>query len=127
MKKIQGSKTFVTTIRTKGNSALVQYVDDGVLTRKYVPAAKVFSDGLVADDVLEQGIQYGYPWEELSLAFDMQKFTNELRNADVWTVEDMLRTPQKLHSALNAAFADNIRNILEFAKQEKKGVKQNDK
>ena len=126
MKKIQGSKIFVTTIRTKGNSALVQYVDDGVLTRKYVPAAKV-SDGLVSDDVLEQGIQYGYPWGEISLVFNMQKFTNELRNADVWTVDDMLRTPQKLHSALNAAFADNIRNILEFAKQEKKGVKQNDK
>ena len=120
-KKIQGAKTPVTILRQKDNSTLVQYVDDGVLTRKFVPTAKV-SDNLVPDEVLEQGISYGYPWEEIELKFDVQKFANELRNIDVWTVEDALKNPQKLWSALRAAMADNLSTILVTAMNEKKGV-----
>jgi len=122
MKKIQGSKTFVTTIRTKGNSALVQYVDDGVLTRKYVPAAKV-SDGLVPDEVLEQGIAYGYPWEEVELEFDSHQLADEMHQVDLWTVEEVLRNPQKVQAALNAILANGLSKILDIARNEKKGVK----
>jgi len=122
MKKMQGSKTPVTIIRQKDNSTLVQYVDDGVLTRKYVPTAKVI-DGFVPDEVLEQGISYGYPWEEIELKFDSRQLADEMHQVDLWTVEDVLRSPQKVQAALNAILANGLSKILDIARNEKKGVK----
>lgn len=116
-----GAKTQVTIVRTKDSSTLVEYVEDGVLSRKYVPTAEV-KDSIVADEILSRGIPYGYPWEDVELKFNMPKFANELHNVGVWTVEDMLKNPQKLSAALHAAFAENLSNILEVARNEKKGV-----
>lgn len=119
-----GAKTQVTIVRTKDSSTLVEYVEDGVLSRKYVPTAAV-NGSLVADEVLSRGIPYSYPWEDVELKFNMSKFANELHNVGVWTVDDMLKNPQKLSAALHAAFAENLSNILEIARNEKKGVTHN--
>jgi hypothetical protein len=120
MKKIQGRKTLVTIIRQTGGSSLVQYVENDVLTRCIVPSVQVV-DGMVADQVLAAGIPYGYPWGDISLTFDMHKFVNELHQIDIWTAEDLLKSPQKVWSALRAALADNLNNVLEIARNEHKG------
>jgi hypothetical protein len=119
-----GAKTPVTIIRTKESSTLVQYVEDGVLSRKYVPTVEVV-DSMVADEILARGIPYGYTWEDVELKFDMLKFVNELHNSDAWTIDDVLKSPQKLWSALRAALADSLSNILDVARKEKKGVVKN--
>lgn len=123
-KKIQGEKTIVTIVNSKGDSTLVQFVSSGVLSRKFVPTHLVV-DNMVDDQVLARGIPYGYPWDDIEMKFDNAKFANELHNLDVWTVEDALKSPQKLWSALRAALADNLSTILETAKIEKKGVNRN--
>lgn len=120
MEKIQGNKTLVTIIRTSGKSALVQYVAGGELSRKFIPSSEVVGN-FVSDDVLEYGIQYGFPWGDIELKFDTACFANEMRNLDLWTVQDVMRSPQKLWSALRAALSDNLSNILEIAKNETKG------
>ena len=124
MKKTLSELTIVTIIRKKGNSILVQYVEEEILTRKFVPAEEV--DGVfVATSVLAQGIPYGYPWEDAEMKFDSRKFANELHNLEVWTVQDALKSPQKLWSALRTALADNLSMMLEIAKNESKGVNRN--
>ena len=122
MKKIQGERTLVTVVSQKGDSTLVQFIDNGVLNRKYVPTDKV--DGNMVDDqVLLRAIPYGYPWEDIVLTFDSLKFANEMRNVELWTVEDALKNPQKLWSALRATLAVNLSEILEVAKNETKRSK----
>lgn len=122
MKKITGNRSLVKPIRQKGDSVLVEYVESGATKRKFIPSSQLI-DGLVSDEVLQQGIPYGYPWEELELTFDSQKFANEMHQIDIWTVEDALRNPAKLWSALRATLAGNLTNILETASSEKKRSK----
>ncbi len=112
----------VTVIRQAGASTLVQYIQDGALMRRIVPAAEVI-DNAVAEQVLAAGIPYGFPWEEIQMVFDMQKFVNELHQIDIWTAEDLLKSPQKLWSALRAALADSLSNVLEIARNEHKGAR----
>lgn len=120
------TRTKTDLVRKKGASALVQYQDGNILKRVYIPVDE-FGDGHVLDDVLESGIPYGYPWEDLDVTFDGARFANELHNLDVWTVEDALNNPQKLWSALRATLSDNINEILTVASQEKKMRRTNGK
>lgn len=112
--------TLVKTIRVKTNSALVEYVADGKVQRKYIPADEISDNNSVPDFVLEQGIPYGYPWEEIVFTFDGERFANELHNVNVWTVEDALKHPVSIWAALNATLADGINAILQTASHEKK-------
>lgn len=118
-KKIQGTTTLVTVLSSKGSSTLVEYMDAGVLRRKYVPTAKVLN-GFVADDVLERGIPYGFPWDEIEIKFDMQQFATEMHNAELWTVEDVLKAPKKLTGVLRKIFEASFKTVLETAFREKK-------
>ncbi len=120
MKRNPINLMLVTLVRLKNNSALVEYVEDGAIIRKYVPADKL-ENNFVPEEVLQQGIPYGYPWEEISITFDSRKFADELHKVGIWTTDDALKSPQKLWSALRAALADNITNILTVASQERKG------
>lgn len=124
--KLDSHKTPVTIIRKsqRGESALVQYERNSMATRCTVPAAQIV-DSMVADQVLAAGIPYGFPWEDIQLTFDTPKFANELHQADVWTAEDLLKSPQKLWSALRAALAENLSSVLEIARNEHKKEKSN--
>lgn len=123
MKKTPLTRIRVTVIETVGESALVQYQTGATVERKYIPIAEI-GDKQVLDEVLERGIPYGYPFEDIKLEFDSEKFASELRKIGVWTADDALRNPQKLWSAMNAAFAENITNILQSARIEQKRGKQ---
>lgn len=119
-KKIQGTTTLVTILSSKGASTLVEYLNaDGVLQRKYVPANKVLEE-FVSDEILERGISYGFPWEEIVINFDMSQFAVEMHNAELWTVEDVLRAPKKLTGVLRKIFEASFKTILETAFREKK-------
>jgi len=118
-KKIQGASTLVTILSSQGASTLVEYMADGVLQRKYVPTSKVV-DQFVDDKVLAQGIPYGFPWDEVVIHFDMQQFAVEMHNANLWTVEDVLKSPKALTGVLRKIFEDSFRTVLETAVREKK-------
>lgn len=117
-------KTPVTIVHESGDSRLVEYIDaNRILHRVYVPASKVI-DGLVIDEVLNHGIPYGYPWGEVDLSFDGEKFEDLLHQNGIWTLDDVLKNPQKVSEAIHATMADKLSKILEIAKLEKKGVRQ---
>jgi hypothetical protein len=119
MKSIQGNKTEVKIISRKGASILVEYIVKELPIRKFVPAEKEIN-GFVDNDVLEHGIPYGYPWSNVKLTFNGERFEKEMRNAGLWTVQDVMKFPQKLWSALNATFAEDVSSIIEIAKSENK-------
>lgn len=119
MKTPFGDLVQVKVISRRGNSVLVEYISEGLLIRKYVPAGKVEEAG-VSEKVLLQGIPYGYPWDEIEISFDAKKFLKEMHNVGLWTAEDVLKSPKLLWSALRATLADNVSNILQAAKVENK-------
>jgi hypothetical protein len=118
-KKQQGAKTLVTIITSKGDSLLVEYMLDGVLYRKYVPTHKL-EGNFISDEVLEAGIPYGYPWEEMDIKFDMQEFAVQMHNADLWTAADLLKAPKKLTGVLRKLFESQFKEILKEAENENK-------
>lgn len=111
------TRTRVTVIQRTGESALVQYQLDGAEKRVFIPASEL-GNGYVLDNVLAQAVEYGYPWQECNLVLDAQRFETEMRNAGLWTAEDVLKNPQGLFTALNVTFAPVISEILTLAKQE---------
>jgi len=120
VKKIQGATTLVTILSAKGESTLVEYLNiDGVLQRRYVPTKKIV-DQFVADEVLERGIPYGFPWDEIVIDFDTSQFAREMHNAELWTAEDVLKSPKKLTGVLRKVFEKSFKAILETAQREKK-------
>ena len=116
------TRTRVKVIQQKGESLLVEFAHDGNTERKYIPAATL-GEGLVLDDVLEMGIPYGFPWDEIKLEFDRVKFAKQLHDVGIWTPAEALKYPQKLSAALYATLADNLSQVLNIAYLENKGVK----
>jgi hypothetical protein len=80
----------VRVIGSKGESALVEWIDaEGLYQRIYVPLAKV-TKGTVASKDLERGIPYGLPWEEyIEVTATPASIANELRRMGAWRREDL--------------------------------------
>lgn len=79
----------VRIIRTKGQSALVEFVIKGSYRRVFIPTNEV-KDGKAPQSVLEKGIVYGDPWEDfMELVADKKQMANELRRRGMWVAEDL--------------------------------------
>jgi hypothetical protein len=91
----------VSVIAHNNKSTLVQWAVDGDVRRAYVPTNKVEKDK-VDETVLKQGIPYGVPWEDV---VEVRLVTSEdvgraMRRANLWTVADLERNPQKAKKVL---------------------------
>lgn len=86
----------VRLIEQKGDSALVEWMEDGCPQRAYVPP-KLIEGGEVDDEALGTA-PYGAPWAEL---IDLSGVTPEgiqkaLREAGIWTPDDLRRFDRTL-------------------------------
>ena len=84
-------KVTVKIIQTEGASSLVEFENEGLLARVFVPRTKI-KDGECSADVLDRGVPYGVPWETL---LDFSSLTPEwiaqkMRAKGIWTLEDLL-------------------------------------
>lgn len=94
----ENEKVKVEIIQTEGASSLVQFVEDGCLSRVFVPKEKVKDGECTADVLKKKGIPYGVPWETL---LDFSSLTpktiaQELRMRGLWTVDDLLKKDRVL-------------------------------
>ena len=79
----------VRIVGEKGESALVEWVQDGSYKRAYVPAKSV-KEGAVSPITLGKGIPYGLPWEDfIEITATPESVANELRRRGVWYLEDL--------------------------------------
>lgn len=79
----------VHTLRTKGESALVQFTMKGFLRRVFIPISEIEGDR-AKESVLERGIVYGDPWEDfMELNATAENMANELRRRGMWVAEDL--------------------------------------
>lgn len=107
----------VKVIAVTNHSSLIELMDNEKIIRVIIPSSKIIG-GEIEKDVLKQAIPYGYPWSEIKLQFDSEKFENEMHNVDVWTAEDAIKYPKKVWAAVNATIGGELSAILLTAKGE---------
>lgn len=94
-------------IAQAGAVALVQWKDDGALQRTYVPTAEIVK-GRCAVDVLNAGIPYGAPWEEIlekilsTRPITADALADSLRAHNIWTGKDVESNPRGAKRAIDA-------------------------
>lgn len=107
-----------TVINVRGESALVEFRKAGKLKRVIIPAAEASNQ--MDPDILEMGIPYGLPWESIvTLSVTSETLAERLREAGLWTVEDINANPRAVYGALQAAYGVDLAAILQAAANHK--------
>lgn len=108
----------VRLIEHRGQSALVEWLDDEArYCRAYVPLASLV-DGACPPTELVRGIPYGIHWEDLiTVTATPESIANELRRRGVWRWQDI---DNAALSAANRAFdqGEFLRRVAKEAKHE---------
>ncbi len=90
-------------IERSGQTYLCQRVtDEGDLEQRYVRKGAVLEDGLVPVGSWMAGQPYGDPWEKLATPVTVtpELIAAALRQANIWTLEDLVRDANAAQKAL---------------------------
>lgn len=106
----------VQVIRVQGKAALVEYGEGGEPLRATIPLEEVAGDRKVQAEVLESGVPYGLPWEEAPVGkVTGRHVARALRNAGIWTAEDLRTHQREAIAALAAAYRLDLGVLNTFA------------
>jgi hypothetical protein len=109
----------VQVVRRSGQAALVEFADAGRPARVTLPEDLLEGDGglCTADPAdLAAGVPYGLPWEKATTGrVTPEKIAGALRNAGIWTAEDLKRQPRAAVGALQAAYGLDLAALMAFA------------
>jgi len=117
--KVQKKKQFkpVNIIKSRGKSAIVEWVEEGKVFRKIVPIRNI-KNGSVEEKTLDKCPDYGVPWsKEVVLSASSEDIERSLHNAGIWTAEDALKNSRAIIGALNAAYKSDLASIIHAAKK----------
>ena len=94
-------------LEQRGQSALVEWPQEGDLRRAYVPLDKI-DNAQCDEDVLNAGLPSGVPWEDLIDASRLTPETIEtiakkLRRQEIWTAVDIEKNMQVVQRTINLA------------------------
>ena len=107
----------VWVVAHKGNSALVEFVQNGYLQRRVVPYSAVNNDTL-DERTLESGAPYGVSFADLDMAEVFENFPTLLGQAcherGLWTQAEFERNPTKVQEALQSIFGLSVARVLNF-------------
>ena len=114
------TSVIVRVVEARGGSALVEWVEAGEVHRGYLPAAAVSPAGEVDPAELERAVPYGLAWEELPITRGdlAAAVARDLRNAGIWTRQDLERRPMVALGALQKALGVHMGALNEFARKE---------
>ena len=104
----------VKLISENNGTALIEWMEEGEPQRAIVPSREVSEGGECAHP--ERGLPYGLNFAEyITITVTPADIDKELKNAGVWTAEDLLHKPKLVQGAISAAYGavlqDLIRNV----------------
>lgn len=104
----------VKTISENSGVTLIEWMEDGQMQRSLVPSGEVSEAGECLYP--ERGLPYGINFADYIIAtVTPDDIDRELKNAGVWTADDLLRKPQLVQGAVAAAYGiilgDLLRNV----------------
>lgn len=100
-------------IKRQGQASLIEFIDEnGRLSRVVVPQGKENDP-----DVLEEGIPYGIPWEDIFFPQTTpQIVADELRRRGIWTIEDLQANRSAALGAIQTAYGQDLAALMIAAK-----------
>ena len=115
-------KVAVTVIHSKGNTALIEWVEKTKLKRGYLPASLIEADNMVSDEALEAATPYGVPWESvITLYATPEKLEQALHAHGIWTLNDLVTKPNAAIGALQSVYRVDLAALLQAARKFEKG------
>jgi mannose/fructose/N-acetylgalactosamine-specific phosphotransferase system component IIB len=109
----------VKVIQRRGQMALVEWVDQAMLKRGFVPVDEVRND-IVKKTVLNRAAPYGVPWEEIvKLDATPEMLAQNLRQRGIWTVEDLYAQPDAAQGALLKTYGVDYHTLLKLSQEVK--------
>lgn len=110
----------VKVVSKRGQSALVEYLDNGRLKRATIPASDISDEGTVVAYKLRMGVPYGLEWSKLvKLQATAEDLEQNLRNRGIWTGQDALTNVQAVLGAIQATYKIDLGTLLNIAKEAK--------
>ncbi len=108
----------VRVIHSKGETDLVEWVEHGAVQRGYIPTLESW-EGKVSKDVLTVATPYGVPWEKLLKvqAVNAETIARNLRNAGIWTPDDLRKHQAAAIGAIQAAYMVTLAACNQAAKE----------
>ena len=105
----------VTIIKSRGDAALVQWLEGGALKRGYVPLSLV-REGQVEAEELRDAAPYGVEWARF-LRPEAVEIAEDLRREGIWTYQDLVSVNPRAAFARYAEtlFAEFIVKVKEFS------------
>jgi hypothetical protein len=110
----------VRIIQAKGESALVEWVTDGIPYRAFVPLIEIVTDQ-ASEETLKAGIPYGVDWENVQLAASAATLAINLRRNGIWTGEDLRLNLQAALGCIQATYGVDLAKLAEYAGKKKEG------
>jgi hypothetical protein len=96
----------------------VEWQNDTGLFRATIPVKKLV-DGQADPAILEAGIPYGLPWEELEFSAPTgAELAQALRAAGIWTKQDLFSRPKVAVGVLQSLYSVDLGKLIEFATKE---------
>ena len=108
----------IRVVEQRGQSALVEWPQEGDLRRAYVPLDKI-DNAQCDEDVLNAGLSSGTPWEDLidPSGLTPEAIGKELRQNGIWGSADLERNLQGAQRAINRATGLTPASLHGLAKQ----------
>lgn len=109
----------VKIIKAKGQSALIEYQQNGKIKRSTVRVDDI-TDGKISPYKLKLGIPYGVEWSKvISLQATADDLEQNLRRMGIWTREDALHNAQAVLGAIQKTYQVDLGAIMRIAKEAK--------
>jgi hypothetical protein len=98
---MKSKAVLVTVIERKGESALVEWIINGIPRRAFIPAVEIIEDQAPVD-VLEAGVPYGVDWENITLEASAAALAINLHRNNIWTGADLAANVQTAYGCIQA-------------------------
>jgi hypothetical protein len=114
----------VSVIANKGASSLIQWDNDGTLSRAFVPGNSVVGDKC-KKSVINASVPYGSRWVEFipDILIPGEIVADALRAAGFWTFQDIELNVNGAQSAINKAVGVNAATICRLARNSEREAK----
>lgn len=111
----------VKIVARKGNSTLIEWVDNGKYYRGILPSSSIRGDGFVTKTELGRAAPYGVPWEEVvKLKATSEDLAQALRQRGIWTAQDLQERPAEAQGAIMIMYGVDYQTLMKLAHQEAK-------
>lgn len=118
--EVTAKTTPVRLVETRGTSGVFEWLDGETLRRCVLPLDACV-DGAIDDQTLSLGVPYGLDWGKIiTLQASVEKLTEALHRAGIWTPEDLIVNQQAAYGCLQSVYGLDLAGLIRAADKARK-------